>query len=66
MDTSDETGGKLCPFRSVVSTSAAKIGHAVTGMSDRDCDGSDCMLWTDTGAEVGCSILIALRAVAMK
>ena len=66
MDTSDETGGKLCPFRSVVPTTTAKIGHAVTGISDRDCDGSDCMMWTDTGEEVGCILLIAMRALAMK
>ncbi len=59
MDTSDETGGKLCPFRSVVSTTAAKIGHAVTGISDRDCDGSDCMMWGDIGDQVGCTILLA-------
>lgn len=67
MDTiADETGGKLCPFRSVVSTTTAKIGHAVTGISDRECDGSDCMMWVDTGDQVGCILLLAAMNLANK
>ena len=66
MDTSDETGGKLCPFRSIVPTTTARIGHAITGMSDRECDGSDCTMWTDTGDEVGCVFLIAARSIIMQ
>lgn len=66
MDTTDETGGKLCPFRSVVPTTTAKIGHAITGISDRECDGHDCMMWTDTGDEVGCALLLAARSFCVK
>jgi hypothetical protein len=62
MDTTDETEGKLCPFRSVVPTTTAKIGHAITGISDRECDGRDCMMWTTVGDQEGCALLLAARS----
>ena len=60
MDKPDHLG--YCPFRSVIPTAQAKLGHAKTGMSERDCDGPNCMLWLDTGEEAGCCFLLASRA----
>jgi len=64
--TADETGGKLCPFRSIVPTTSAKIGHAITGMSDRECDGVDCMMWGTVGDQTGCVLLLAAMNLATK
>ena len=53
-----------CPFRSVIATTQTKLGHAKTGMSERDCDGPDCMLWIDAGDDSGCCFAVAARAMA--
>jgi len=49
---------KMCPFRSVIATGQAKLGHAVTGMTERDCDGTHCQLWLNTGTEADCVFLL--------
>ncbi len=53
-----------CPFRSVIATTQTKLGHAKTGMSDRECDQNDCMLWIDDGDNSGCCFVVAAKAVA--
>jgi len=60
MRTTEPVG--YCPFRSVIPTTQAKLGHAVTGMSERDCDGHNCMLWYEQGDQRGCVITLALAA----
>jgi len=52
-----------CPFRSVIPTEQAKLGHAKTGMSERDCDGPNCMLWVETEDDRGCCFALAAKAV---
>lgn len=53
-----------CPFRSIIPTTQAKLGHAVTGMSERDCDGTNCMLWLEVGDDAGCCLAVAAKALA--
>jgi uncharacterized membrane protein len=53
----------FCPFRSVIPTTQAKLGHAKTGMSERDCDGHNCMLWIEQGETKGCAFALAARAI---
>ncbi len=57
-----ETSGRFCPFRSVIPTTQAKLGHAVTGMSERDCDGDFCMLWVEQGGKAGCAFAVLAQA----
>lgn len=52
----------FCPFRSVIPTTQAKLGHAKTGMSERDCDGPNCMLWIEQGEHRGCAFTLAVKA----
>ena len=54
----------FCPFRSIIPTTQAKLGHAVTGMSERDCDGPHCALWIQIGDEEGCAFAVAARSIA--
>jgi len=54
---------KFCPFRSIIPTSQAKLGHAMTGMSERDCDGVHCQLWVNTGSDADCVLVLIGKAL---
>ena len=52
-----------CPFRSVVPTTEARIGHAVTGVSARDCEGRACQLWMQVGDQEDCAFIFLTKAI---